>query len=77
MRNKNSVVKIIMHDDGTKSRYPKWHLIDPCNYQGPSTLCAGEFFGEGESACDYKLKIGVVTCKECILMIKTYQKIKI
>jgi len=73
----NRVVKITIDDNGERKQNPKWCLIDPCNYQGASTLCTKEFFGYGESGCVYKTKIGNITCPNCIEIIKTYKGIKI
>lgn len=77
MKNLNNVVKIIDDDDGIKKKYAKWCLVDPCNNQGRAALCTQEFFGEGESSCEYKIKKGVITCPNCIEIIKTYHKIKL
>ena len=56
-RKTNLLVRIIRDDDGDlKSDHQDWHLVDPGNPQGDATLCTGEFFGGGESACEFVTK---------------------
>lgn len=77
MKQNNHVVRITRDDDGEKKKGAKWCLIDPCNYQGRATLCTAEFFGEGESNCEYETKVGNITCPDCIAIITRYKKIKL
>lgn len=50
----NELVKILTDDDGeAKSDAHVWHLVDPTNNMGPSALCTQEFFGAGESMCQF------------------------
>ncbi len=73
----NNVVKITRDDTGEKIKFAKWCLVDPCNGQGSAALCTQQFFGYGESNCEYEEKMGKITCPECIKTIKTYQNIKL
>ncbi len=77
MSNTNNVVKIKSSHYGEKYINPKWCLIDPANLGGTANLCGGEYFGGGESSCDFETKIGKVTCQRCIEKIKIYHTIKI
>ncbi len=75
----NKLVKLLTNDDGQKQE-PLWHLIDPANETGPSTLCSGEFFGYGESSCTYELKSvkrGGITCLKCTGKLKTYKAVRL
>jgi len=77
----HKIVKLLSDDDGVE--YSKdeqvWHLSivvtgDPC------TLCSGEFYGDGESACKFKEKIveyGGITCKKCLREIEEIKSIKL
>lgn len=76
----NYLVKIIKDDDGFYIDNPKWHLIDPATNAGYATFCKGEFFGSGESECEYELKQlprGGITCEWCLEKLKTYKKIRL
>lgn len=77
----NTLVRIITNDDGEPTGNPfDWHLTDPCNRQGAATLCTGEFYGIGESACTYEVKEvlrGGITCKLCNEFIRTYKSVKL
>lgn len=77
----NTLVRIITNDDGDETNNPlDWHLQDPCNWQGAATLCTGEFYGIGESACTYEEKHvirGGITCKQCLKAIKGYKSVKL
>jgi len=77
MKQSNRIVKITRDDNGERKLYAKWCLIDPCNPQGQATLCTKEFFGEGESSCEYETRIGNITCPMCIEYIRSYKKIKL
>lgn len=55
-----------------------WHLVDPCNDGGDAALCTQEYFGIGESNCQFKTKQakrGGVTCPDCLRKIKTYKAV--
>lgn len=78
----NQLVKILSDDDG----YPRekeeqvWHLVDPADESGNSTLCEKEYFGLGESGCTYLVKKtarGGITCKKCLKSIKAYKSVKL
>jgi hypothetical protein len=75
----NGLVKILTSDSGEKRIKLKWHLIhEICG--GNATLCGGEYFGLGESGCDYKLKTtkkGGITCEQCLKIIKEIKAIKL
>jgi len=75
----NYLVKILSNDDGEKYDNPKWCLI-MSDGGGLHTLCRGEFFGLGESNCEYKTKStnkGGVTCPNCIDIIKTIKAVNL
>ena len=52
----NNLVKILTSDDGEPREETEqyWHLV--YNETGAQTFCEGEFFGYGESACEYEEK---------------------
>lgn len=77
----NTLVKIISDDQGQirESHLQNWHFVikDSGSNQ---TLCSGEYFGEGESSCEYELKTvkkGGVTCSDCLKKIKYIKSIKL
>lgn len=64
----HELVLMLTDDDGEAYDEPVWHIIDEYNTD-PATLCSGEYFGVGQSNCEYKLKTvsrGGVTCKKCL-----------
>jgi hypothetical protein len=73
------VVKIIVDNDGAKKKGAKWCLsVISCG--DPQTLCTGEYYGDGGSSCEYKLKKverGGITCHECLSEIMWYKSIKL
>ncbi len=76
----NQLVKLLSTDDGDENIDPKWCLIDPGNFMGQATLCTGEFFGQGESACRYELKEaerGGITCGKCLELLKIYKAVRL
>jgi hypothetical protein len=77
----NKLVQIIKDDDGfPKDDADVWHLVDPCNDQGPAALCTQEFFGIGESVCEFKTKMvnaGGITCPECLRKIRDYKAVRL
>lgn len=77
----NHLVRILSDDDGEdKDDANVWHLVDPCNEQGPAALCTQEFFGDGESACTFEEKNvarGGVTCSKCLKIVRTYKAVKL
>lgn len=78
--NTNTLVRITVDDDGRPTGNDAWHLVDPGNSQGPAALCTQEFFGDGESDCEFECKIvkrGGITCSECIRILKIYKKVKL
>ena len=77
----NQLVQIHINDDGDETNYPhRWHLVDPCNRQGRASLCTSEFFGIGESACEFTEKEslrGGIDCPDCLKIIRAYKKVKL
>ena len=74
----NNLVKILSSDDGEKREEKKWCLI--VNYTGSQTFCEGEFFGFGESGCEFETKTvkrGGITCRKCLRKIKDVKKVKL
>lgn len=75
------LVRILIDDSGHPHELAAyWHLVDPCNAGGPATLCTGEYFGFGESACEFDLKEvkrGGITCPQCLADLKTYKAVKL
>ena len=76
----HKLVKILSSDDGEPRdkhlQYWHWILTDTGNH----TLCEGEFFGYGESACEYEIKTvkrGGITCPKCLEIIKEIKAIKL
>lgn len=70
------VVKLITHDNGEPTGDKTWHYIHEIS-GGQATLCGGEYFGYGESGCDYRLKEGKITCPDCIAIIKEFKSVKL
>ena len=76
----NQLVKLITNDDGAVIDTPYWHLVSPVFQADPSLLCTGEFFGEGQSGCEYEEKTvikGGVTCPQCLRIIKEIKSVKL
>jgi len=78
----NSLVKLLTDDDGdpVDKEDQRWHLVDPCNRGGRATLCTGEFFGLGESQCEYEEKTaerGGITCQHCVQKLKAYKAVRL
>lgn len=78
----NTLVKLLTHDDGEKIDKDEqvWHLSDPNTEQGERVLCTQEFYGYGESGCEFKtktVKIGGIECDDCKKIIKLYQDVKL
>ncbi len=77
----HALVRIIKNDDGDlQPSWKDWHLIDPGNPAGPATLCTGELFGAGESACVFEKKSAVrggITCAVCMERLKAYKGIRL
>lgn len=76
----NTVVKILTDDLGEKrdKHLHHWHYV--VYKGGPQTLCQGEYFGEGESGCEFvvkKVKRGGITCPDCLSEIKGYKSVKL
>jgi hypothetical protein len=73
----------ILSDDKNEPRelyLQVWHLVDIANSSGACTLCEGEYFGVGESGCEFEVKSvkrGGITCKKCLDILKAYKKIKL
>lgn len=75
-KNYSIIVKITVNDDGEKVRNPKWHYAFNTG-SGDQALCTGEYYGFGESGCEYKLSRGKITCPDCVAIIKEIKKIKL
>ena len=74
----NFLVKILVSDDGEKREPQKWCLV--VHYTGSQTFCQGEFFGFGESGCEFETKTvkkGGITCDECLRKIKEIKNVKL
>jgi len=77
----NHLVKILSSDSGDPR--PKseqfWHYVHfPCG--DPATLCQSEYYGPGQSGCDYEEKHterGGITCPSCLGIIKEIKAIKL
>lgn len=75
----NHLVKILSDDSGEKRDNPVWCLSHEIT-GGNATLCGGEFYGEGESGCDYKIKStekGGITCEDCLRIIRKIKSVKL
>lgn len=76
----NALVRITVDDDGHQTKNNDWHLVDPGNEQGPAALCTQEFFGAGESDCEYEERVaarGGITCPDCLRKLKTYKAVRL
>lgn len=70
------IVKLLTTDRGEKAEFPKWHYA--YNHQtGRMALCTAEYYGEGESGCEYKTKVGKITCPNCLEIINHFKKLKL
>ena len=77
----NNLVKIKTSTDGEirEADLQFWHYVADSNGD-PCTLCQGEFFGFGQSGCEYELKsvkVGGITCPDCLAIIKKIKAIKL
>ena len=77
----HKVVKIIASDDRepTPEHLRVWHLV-VVEAGSQCTLCGGEYFGFGESSCEFErkdVKKGGITCEMCIEIIKKFKAIKL
>lgn len=75
----NRLVKILTDDLGEKRDNPKWCLIHEIA-GGNATFCGGEYFGSGESGCEFltkKSKRGGITCPDCLEKIKIIKAVKL
>ena len=76
----NHLVKILTDDYGEpREKYLQyWHYV--VDRGGNQTLCEGEFFGAGESGCEFEEKSvsrGGITCPKCLQHIKEIKAIKL
>lgn len=77
----NNLVKIKTSDDGDErpGHLQVWHLV--VNETGGNcTFCEQEFFGFGESGCEYETNAterGGITCEQCIEKIKKIKAVKL
>lgn len=75
----NNLVRLLCDDDGFPYDDPKWHLIDE-SMPDPATLCRGEYFGVGQSNCEFELKTvarGGITCAHCLTTIRLIKAVKL
>lgn len=75
----HNLVKIITSDDGEKRDKPVWCLVEHTDF-GDATFCQAEFFGLGESCCEYKTKTvarGGITCERCLERIRLIKDIQL
>lgn len=75
----NKLVRINRDEDGELTGRKVWCLVDPSNEQGPAAFCTQEFFGPGESSCEYEVKeqLGGITCEHCIEKLKILKAVRI
>lgn len=78
----HQLVKIFCDDGGERRDINQqfWHLVDGGNLTGNATLCQGEYFGFGESGCEFETKLvkrGGITCPGCLTRLKYYKRIKL
>lgn len=76
----NHLVKILSDNAGEirDKDFQYWHFVS--NKGGSQTLCEGEFFGYGESGCEFEEKSverGGITCPKCLEFIKEIKSIKL
>jgi len=76
----NYLVKILSDDSGEprEKDFQFWHYV--VDKGGTQTLCEGEFFGKGESGCEFETKTiyrGGITCPNCLQQIKEIKAIKL
>ncbi len=77
--NTHEVIKIYVHDDREKVKYPKWHLIQDWG-DTPRILCDGSVFlmGDGDVKYDIKeVERGGITCPECLSILKHFKDIRL
>lgn len=73
----NRIVNLITDDDGCEHpNAGQWHLVTSFG-DANRTVCTGEAFGEGESACTFEFKTGKITCQNCIDIVNFFKKVKI
>ena len=76
----NSLIKIIIDDDGAEYQNDYWHLIcNPPKSDTARVLCTSEAI-DACSAVDGESKLrkrGGITCPDCLAVIKYYKNIKI
>lgn len=73
----HKVVKILSGDDYEERESPVWCYVTTVNGDS-ATLCHGEVFGFGVSACKYEVDIveaGGITCPDCLEIIKKIKAI--
>lgn len=70
------VVKITKDHCGEKIKHAKWcYIHEICG--GDVAFCSGQYFGQGESSCEYTIKKGKITCPDCIEKIKEIKTIRL
>jgi len=71
-----SRVKILTSDDGEKRHRPKWCYAYNCK-TGLMALCTSEYYGYGESGCEFEEGFGKITCPDCLEVINHFKKLKL
>ena len=75
----HTVVKITVDDSGSEKESPKW-CLSIVSGGDPMAACTGEYYGMGQSDCEYKCKTvesGGINCPDCLALIRSYKAIKL
>ena len=77
----NQLVMITVDEDGhtVLKEHLKWCFVDPFG-SDPQVFCDGQYFGEGQSECEYKTKEvqrGGITCRKCLDKIRFMKKVRL
>jgi len=77
----HQLVKIFCDTNGVPRDIDRqyWHLVYH-HGSGDQTLCEGEYFGGGESGCEFEtkeVKRGGITCPNCLEIIKNMKAVKL
>lgn len=71
------VAKLNTDFDGNKYGNSYWHYVTQISGD-PAIICTGEFINESAGGSDdTEIKIGKITCPECLSMIREYKAIKL
>ena len=75
----HTLVKITVDEDGADVDNAKW-CLSIIAAGGSQSFCSGQYYGKGESSCEFKDKTvqrGGITCPECLQKIKEIKAIKL